>query len=481
MEHGRQGAARRLVIVDEAIDFVQERFATEYDVKQLAMVLPSQIEAKFPNECRMIEHAREVLRASKNGPAWIAQAYVPLDGIDVKTLDWHALYKAIGEIRRSAGPRGRRKLAKDDVAYYRDTLIALKDLLASWDTVYWKSTDRTLTTARSILPVDHPISAVVLDATAGQNHIYDLGKETFQVLAVPRARTYGNVSVRMAYVAGTGKGAMTTRAKSIARDTAGAVAQRYERDDARRVFVVTHQDWEALVEQEFASVFDDVMVTHWNQIDGRNDWNDRDTVVILSLPYRNDAAGRNTLQAMQGPMSTEALNNPPAIVGAIEASQMAVDVVQAINRARCRRVVDDHGRCEPVDVYIRLPRDAKGSRREKAEAIVEAVRDTMPDVVIEDWVIEETTIEKTAAAPTAVQVVAEHLLKMQPGRSVKARDVQKAVRLSTRTWRRILHAMRTPGSPLAVALTAIGVTYEMEATADGRRAWFRRSGEPVCH
>ena len=69
-------------------------------------------------------------------------------------------------------------------------------------------------------------------------------------------------------------------------------------------------------------------------------------------------------------MSTEALNNPPAIIGAIEASQMAVDVVQAINRARCRRVVDDHGRCEPVDVYIRLPRDAKGSRREKAEALL---------------------------------------------------------------------------------------------------------------
>ena len=135
--------------------------------------------------------------------------------------------------------------------------------------------------------------------------IYKLGKETFEILTVPKARTYANVTVRAAYVSGTGKGAMSTRSRQIARDTARAIAREYERVDARRVFVVTHQEAEGVVRREFESVFDDVMVTHWNQIDGRNDWNDRDTVVILSLPYRNDAAGRNTLQAMQSHLRAE--------------------------------------------------------------------------------------------------------------------------------------------------------------------------------
>ena len=53
--------------------------------------------------------------------------------------------------------------------------------------------------------------------------------------------------------------------------------------------------------------------------------------------------------------------------------------VTAINRVRCRRPVDAEGGCHPVDVFIALPEDRRGS------TILDNIRQEMPGIQIKHW------------------------------------------------------------------------------------------------
>ena len=54
----------------------------------------------------------------------------------------------------------------------------------------------------------------------------------------------------------------------------------------RQVLLLCHKDsehWYASQEHDFRNF----EVTHWGAIDGKNDWQDFDTVVIAGIPYRD--------------------------------------------------------------------------------------------------------------------------------------------------------------------------------------------------
>ncbi len=58
---------------------------------------------------------------------------------------------------------------------------------------------------------------------------------------------------------------------------------------------------------------------------------------------------------------------------------VAADVIQAICRVRCRKVVSERWDCEPVGVYLLLPNNADG------ESILNSVVQEMPGIRIFDW------------------------------------------------------------------------------------------------
>src|SRR5262249_28032026 len=131
---------------------------------------------------------------------------------------------------------------------------------------------------------------------------------------------------------------------------------------------------------------------HWQALDGRNDWQHHDTVVIFGLPYRDAAWSANTFMALQGGKDTEWLNADgnrpfqgyPDIRKALAVGQLVTDVVQAINRVRCRRVTDAQGNCLPVDVYLLLPNDQTGRE------VLEGVQREMPGIMVEPWKYAQT-------------------------------------------------------------------------------------------
>ena len=132
------------------------------------------------------------------------------------------------------------------------------------------------------------------------------------------------------------------------------------------------------------------------------------------LPYLPGTWPINVFMAMKGKQTTEWLQNPekrawgkyPDIKKALELGKMSSDVVQAINRIRSRKVINDAGDCETSDVYLMLP-----ARRDEAETLLDDIRSLMPGVVIaEDWKVETQKTETQDLQPGGcpVDLSAEH-------------------------------------------------------------------------
>ena len=137
----------------------------------------------------------------------------------------------------------------------------------------------------------------------------------------------------------------------------------------------------------YAPSFAAYSVAHWGAIDGRNDWNDYDTVVIFGLSYRDQVWSTNTFFALQGLQDNRWLEQPSwgryaDVRQEMQRRQLTVSVIQAVNRVRCRRVIDGDGNCPPTDVFIVLPRGAEG------DAILAHLQEEMPGAVIVPWEFE---------------------------------------------------------------------------------------------
>lgn len=64
------------------------------------------------------------------------------------------------------------------------------------------------------------------------------------------------------------------------------------------------------------------------------------------------------------------------------APHLAASIIQALGRVRLRKVIDEHGRCAPTDVFIVLPRGERGTE------ILQDIRQELPNVAVQDWAFE---------------------------------------------------------------------------------------------
>ncbi|MEQ1867093.1 MAG: hypothetical protein ABL996_20825, partial [Micropepsaceae bacterium] len=164
-----------------------------------------------------------------------------------------------------------------------------------------KKGNHTVNTARQILP-ESSSGAVILDATAAHNLIYQLHDTKVDVIPAPsQARRYDNVTLHYSTGHKTGK---TSRIESAADDAAALIAHLSERlGPDRKVLVVTHKDVEPflIAHKTHFAAFE---VGHWYALDGLNMWDGFDVIVIFSLPHLDPLWSANIFMAFQGWQST---------------------------------------------------------------------------------------------------------------------------------------------------------------------------------
>jgi imidazolonepropionase len=334
---------------------------------------------------------------------------------------------------------------------------------------YFKSGEQhSINSATYLLPPGLP-GAVILDATANNDVLYQMLKGRVYIAPIPpNVRDYSNVTL---HVARTGSGL----GKSVTDDTKHLrlprLAKRLSEEIApgRSVFLCVHKHSEALAET-FSTDRLNLSVGYWGAIDGKNTWQDCDVAVIYGLPYMDQRRAINSLFATHGPQETAWLRanthkQQVNLVNVIMQRHLSTSVVQAINRICCRRVIDDQGRCPVSDVYILLPKHWQG------DAILGDIQGNMPGINVVPWDYEPDGPKVYAPRSSSASAAIISLMRSRAAGMTPLPYIQDQLSLSVKQIRRIKEQLLNGESNIAKALREIGVSYHVTGVGRGSKSF----------
>ncbi len=458
--------SRKLIIVDECMDIVEHSKAGLDGLRQTLGAIPQFVREKYPDEVSSIQAVITVMEtiAEKTMTTPARETMLLQKHIDrgIKP-DLSALVKALESIRfdwrdRDADTRQRET--------HRKRLQSLHYIFRSW--VYYDKykADHTMNTARILIP-EGVKGAVVMDATASTNVVYDLHKDSHRLASPKGVRNYANVTLHISRGHNIGKNSMLKDAKQSTSDLIQSLNQKLQ---GRKALVICHKDVEPLL-QKYETTFE-ICSGHWGAIDGSNAWRDCDAAVIFGLPYLPDTWTANVFMALQGPQDTAWLRSDGDrpfgdhidIRKALKLGQLSTSIIQAINRVRCRRVVDAEGNCPATDVYMLLP---KG---DSAESILQDIRRAMPGIlVVEDWEFEKG--QKKARGSKFEPALVKLMENLCRGSKLPMSAVGRRLGTTPKALVGLTTKLKDPDSDLHTAMKATGLRLEMVGEGPGSRVY----------
>ena len=419
---------RDVVIIDEALDQVAEAKIERGKMGVLFHLL-RRVQFKHLGAMRVLESVSRALREAPldRARALTAAELLALTDYDVPTATAHldALWSAV-RVERRVQPEAR--------AIISEMLTVLRRHLA---TAPW--TDENSVSSARLLRMPKGTTGVVLDATGALNNVYVARKREFAVRTMEPVRNYSNVTIFEARTNETGKVKVKKAATRIAEQTVRELVAHYGGQvGERRLLVVTAADTEtqtAFRAQLAGTGFAAHDVTNWGAVDGRNDWRTFDTLLIASLHYGSSTQDVNTWLATQDLTPDDATLNAADEVRAIKERRIATTIAQAIGRLRLRTMTSEDGRCEPCDVFIRLP-NFKGVV--DSDKVMASVVSTLPGVARVAWEGASRKLRRDGKQPVvredARAALAAYVARMAPGAWENAQDVRKALGISHGTW-----------------------------------------------
>lgn len=470
--HTWESSTRKLVIVDEALDIVEHAQVDLDGLRQTLATINESHRVKHADDVKVIMDVIQALEdIEKNASKQSCKEIMSIEGI-LNNGEAPDLTNIRNLIRTSI--RFDDQIGKDDRDELRrlrnrhDARIkSLQTLLKTWSYYARVEARHSFNTARLLVP-EGVKGAVVLDATASSNVLYDVFPYAEVITSPDGARSYENVTLHVSTGHSVGKRSMTNNAKTL---TADIITDLNARLKGRNTFVCCHKTVEpflAAYEPNF-----ELKTGHWGAIDGSNEWQECDSAVIMGLPYLPDTWASNVFMATQGAQSTQWLQADERPFGrhedirkALKTGQMTVSIVQAINRVRCRRVIDDKGNCPVTDIYIMLPSD------ETAKSLLDGIRREMPNInILHDWDIKvaKRRVKKSKHGESLVK----YLSTMELGRK-SATEIKQILGISAATYDRLAKAIKDKASDLAKAIEEAGVRYVITGQGQSKRAYFVR-------
>ena len=387
---------RRLTVIDESLDLVKTTQFTLSELRRIRSFLPHKIMQYHAEKVTTLEQVIEKFsalsddkRQTTNQPSVVHSDFWQVENPDYLRQLYHEIrylpfdMLALGHKDKETKERLRKSC--------QDTLQAAAKLVASWGLYSRKYGEHLLTKASFVLPDEMP-SAVILDATAAQNPMYEYLGSDKQQLAIPRpVRRYHNVTLHAYFNTQVGKGHLIENVKTVIPAFVKFMAERIGKQ--RKVLFCVPLAIESHLMKHKKRFGTDTSVGHWYALDGRNDWRDYDTIVIYGLPYLDNSvplASVLTLQhikqkaAESAPLLTKPLREEAAVY---ERQLRIVKLIQAINRIRCRKAVDAQGNCDNAEVHLFL------NKQDDGERLLSGIEQQMPGILIMRH--DDTPIAKT--------------------------------------------------------------------------------------
>lgn len=470
--HDWKEGTRSLVVIDEALDIIEHSQASLDGLRQTLGVIPQGIRKKYPEEVAAIEYMVDLLDEIENktsgsqSPEFIART----DKLRIhETPDFTALRAAMMDFIKYDNLIGkddeieRRRLAN----IHDKRLLSLHNIFRSWTYYARCESQHTFNTARLLVPEDVK-GAVVLDATATSNVMYQLFDEAQVIVPPPHSRTYRNVTLHVSRGHKVGKRYMSQNADTV---SAELISELNTKLKDRKVFICTHKPIEHCLVAKATNF--ELKTGHWGAVDGVNHWKDCDAAVMFGLPYRPDTWTANVFMALQGAQTTEWLRSEDNrswgehtdIRQALKTGQMITNLVQAINRVRCRKTIDSDGNCEATDIFILLPDNSL------SDELIEGIKREMPDIQVEDWNIKAAkSKEKQPKASRYEEALKKYIENMEVGRkSIGA--VRQSLGASSKTMERLRAKLRDSSSSVSTVMQDNSVSYVTQGKGRASKTW----------
>ena len=151
----------------------------------------------------------------------------------------------------------------------------------------------------------------------------------------------------------------------------------------------------------------------------------------------------------------------------LQLSQITVSILQAINRIRCRRVIDEYGNCKSSKVYLLIPHGEEG------EEILDGICDEMPLVRLHDWKFKWNDINSSDDRTNFKEAITGLMENAHSGKYTYS-WFQERIFISRRQWSRIVKDIRDEHSLFAKKMMDAGVSYVSNGKGRGAKSYFEK-------
>ena len=497
-----QGDVRKLIVIDEVLNVVEHISFTIEDVLFVQSIMPVEVTKNFPKLIAVIDAAiTHLITIRQNYDGKEKMIYGSEWGIKEKFNFYGLLHSLYEQVAAEAHYKiDEDEDGDDSIPFSNDgfnfneyqrcqrILNGLQHVLYNWAHCAKILDVFRFSSAYVVLP-ENMNRAVVLDATAMPNRLYDMLGNLPEYRKLPdNIRNYKNVSLHVFWKKGLGKIALSKKPPAYFNAVLKELSPYIGKDN--KVLFCSGKGVKNHFQKAAEDKYKEVGTMHWGAIAGKNHWNDYDSLVIygvmmlpLQLPknalrallewhdktgnkyeqsidYIDDRiyTGDNCAPQMQGYdvyLDEEDYRHNEYIIG-----QITTDLIQAINRIRCRRVIDSQGNCETSNIYLFL------NKQNTYRKILDGVIKLMPGINII-----EHGAEKAEAKSRDEDKLIEYLKKLKKGQH-DAGKIQAKLEISDTTMRRMVKQMKDENSSLRGDLDKLNITYDAKPGKNGYKTFF---------
>ena len=471
--HAWQDTGRMLVVIDEAFQIVKESHIHLDGLRLNFGAIPQTLRDAYPQETKVIADVITMMETK-----WVMsvckETVIPKHSLtEEDDIDFSRLRNALRTVRfdhqqnRSDTVENAKLLGQHDAR-----LQSLQEILDGH--VYYAKIPvkgHTLNTSKLIIPPGVK-GAVVLDATASCNVVYELFSRATVLPAPNDVRSYQNVTLHVNRGQNVGKLSMRQNPKDVLKPVMDNLNQQLT---GKKVFFATHSDVEDKVYAEQTTF--SLSVGHWGNIDGSNEWMGCDTAVVCGLRTMPSTWTANTYFALQGVKDTNWLQSKMRpfrkhtdVRSALRTGQTITEVVQAINRIQCRRVVDQDGNCLETAIYILLPDGIGG------DTILKGITEMMRGVVVKPWIIEGSKAKTTKTGRPSGKgksqlAMLTYLKNMPRGKTCKS-TLKSETSVTDTALKRFIADTKTESTEVAQSLLAYGISFNCDGLGRNAKSYF---------
>jgi hypothetical protein len=444
--HSYRDTNRKLLVIDEALDIVEHVHLSYGEVSRTLSSIDLPIQRAHREAIQYIKCVIEYLEETVgqmgedggNGKEGLPrERVVVLKNPPKEVPNFQALIDDMKSIRFDwQDKREDLKWSQKRFMHHQKIIKGIQNIATLWAFYSRDGVEFTINSARLLVPpgVSGP---VVLDATGKTNKVYELHKQVVRVEPPEGCRTYKSLNIHTAVAPfGIGKGSMIKNGEKMCTSLIDDLNRRLKPAD--KVLVVSHKKIEHLLKGLETNF--ELHTTHWGALDGSNEWRDCNVVVIFGIQFMPTYWSANTYFSLKEESPTKKSFNREFwfIRRELENTKILTDVIQAINRIRSRKVIDQEGNCPQTDCYLLL----STKRNDLSDYLQEGLRTAMPDVRIkDDW---DFSLTKRKGKITKSKVVfLKFIENMEPDTQISVSMLRSQLNLRERTLMGILSDIQT--------------------------------------